>query len=45
MAAEPKPSESDPNVEAYNQQRARLEAEHPGCVRVLQGRKLGRIDR
>jgi hypothetical protein len=30
MAAEPQPSATDPNVEAYNAQRTQLEAEHLG---------------
>jgi hypothetical protein len=42
MAAEPQPSKTDQNVEAYTQQRARLEAEHLGqYVAIANGRIVG----
>jgi hypothetical protein len=42
MAANPQSSESDLNIEAYNQQRTTLEAEHLGeYVAIADGRIVG----
>lgn len=42
MAAKPKPSERERNLEAYNRRRAELEAEHRGeYVAVASGRIVG----